>query len=95
MSGLIKPAFTATYTFECHEFCGTISSGKEELIRGFELFVNGRLVIAEGETQGSIALRSGTYISLKAIYRVSNNVENNATDSFMLHWFSSGSSTAS
>jgi len=65
------------------------------LIRGFELFINGRLVIPEGQTQGSIDLRSGTYVSLKAIYRVSNNVQNNFNNDFMLHWFSSGASNAS
>ena len=64
-------------------------------MRGFELFVNGRRVIAEGETQGSIELRSGTYVSLKAIYRVSNNIVDNSSNSFILHWYSNGSSNAS
>ena len=55
--GLILPPGTASYSF--------LSS----FTSNFELFVDDVLVIANGQSSGSIVLQGGVYAKLKMLYR--------------------------
>ena len=75
VSCLLKPAYTETYFFNVPN---SLVKNTDKRKSGVELWIDNKLVIADGTISGSLKLDLGSWAEVKLLYRVTlNKVEGN------------------